>query len=173
MFVRMMKSALLFAMLVALFSACQQAGESGSQGVQEIAPSDQPSNADIIRNPVSADEMVDEDNVAKMEFKEEVHDFGTVREGEVVKHTFTFTNTGTVPLVINNAKSTCGCTVPKWPKEPIAPGESGKIKVRFNTKSKFNKQDKPVTITANTYPANTVVRLTGFVEPDKSTAEKQ
>ena len=114
----------------------------------------------------------DSENVAKMSFKESKFDFGTVDEGEIVKHTYNFTNTGKEPLVITNAKSTCGCTVPLWPKEPVAVGESGTIEVSFNTKGKRNKQQKPVTITANTFPAQTIVYLSGEVTPDiKPTAQ--
>jgi hypothetical protein len=82
----------------------------------------------------------------------------------VVEHTFAFTNTGKKPLLISNARSTCGCTVPDWPKEPIMPGKSGVIQVRFNTENKAKEQVKPVTITANTYPATNKVYLQGFVE---------
>ena len=108
----------------------------------------------------------DSENVAEMSFNEPKFDFGIVDEGEIVKHTYNFTNTGKEPLVITNAKSTCGCTVPVWPKEPVAVGESGTIEVSFNTKGKRNKQQKPVTITANTFPAQTVVYLSGEVTPD-------
>ncbi len=89
-----------------------------------------------------------------------------MEEGEVVEHTYTFTNTGKAPLIIRGARSTCGCTVPEWPEEPIPPGQSGKIEVKFNTAGKKNQQTKPVTITANTYPTTTKVLLKGFVKPE-------
>ena len=88
-----------------------------------------------------------------------------MEEGKVVKKTFAFTNTGNVPLVISDSRSTCGCTVTDYPKTPIAPGESSKIKVNFNTIKKRNRQKKIVTITANTYPAETKVFVEGFVTP--------
>jgi len=87
---------------------------------------------------------------AVMDFESTSHDFGTITEGEVVEHTFSFTNTGDAPLVITNAKGSCGCTVPEWPRESIAPGETGAIKVRFNSRGRKNNQNKSVTITANT-----------------------
>ena len=93
------------------------------------------------------------------EFTEELHDFGTINDGDVVEHTFAFTNTGQAPLIISDAKATCGCTVPEWPKEPIPVGESGEIKVRFNSKGKPGIQNKTVTLTANTWPATTRVRI--------------
>ncbi|MFN7120099.1 MAG: DUF1573 domain-containing protein [Saprospiraceae bacterium] len=119
--------------------------------------------ADIIRNPASAEGPVDTVNVAKMAFTQTTYNFGEVSEGELVKHTFEFTNTGKVPLIISDARSTCGCTVPEWPEEPVAPGEKGKIEVVFNTAGKMSEQSKPITITANTYPSETVVTLEGFV----------
>lgn len=100
-----------------------------------------------------------------MSFTSEEFDFGTVNEGEKVKHTFKFKNTGKEPLVISNAKGSCGCTVPKWPREPIAPGASGDVVVEFNSDKKTGKRNQQVTITANTEPANTIVRLVGNVTP--------
>ena len=97
-------------------------------------------------------------------FAETEFDFGTVEMGEKVEHIYKFTNTGKEPLTISNAKGSCGCTVPQWPKEPIAPGEDGEILVIFDTKNKPNKQTKTVTITANTEPAQSFLKITGFVE---------
>lgn len=158
------KSLILFLfVLVGSLIACQS--EKGApREVQEI-PVDG-TNASIIRNPVTINGPVDTINVAKMEFEEETYNFGAVKAGDVVTHTFHFTNVGKVPLIINHAKSTCGCTVPEWPRAPIAPGEKGKIEVKFNTKNKGLRQKKPVTITANTYPANTKIFLEGYVEPE-------
>lgn len=99
-------------------------------------------------------------------FAETEFDFGTVDAGEIVSHEFEFTNTGSEPLIISNAKGSCGCTVPKWPKDPIAPGASGKIMVEFNSKGKKNKQNKKVTITANTEPAQTFLYVKGDVTPE-------
>lgn len=121
--------------------------------------------SDIIRNPVTASGKMDTVNVAKMVFEDRRYDFGRVTEGDVVVHVFKFRNTGKVPLVIADARSTCGCTVPKWPEAPVEPGEAGEILVRFDTKGKQNKQYKPVTITANTYPMETEVMVRGNVIP--------
>ena len=94
-----------------------------------------------------------------IKFSEELHDFGTIKDGDVVEHVFTFVNEGEAPLIISDAKATCGCTVPEWPKQPIAVGESGEIKVRFNSKNKPGVQNKTVTLTANTWPTTQRVRI--------------
>ena len=114
--------------------------------------------------PISADGEVDAENVAKMEFEETEYDFGTVKKGAKVTHTYTFENTGTVPLVITDARSTCGCTVPTFPKHPIEPGKGGEIKVIFDTTNYSDRQGKPVTITANTYPNKTQLMIKGNIE---------
>jgi hypothetical protein len=92
-------------------------------------------------------------------FSESVHDFGTIQEGDIVSHVFSFTNNGEAPLIISNAAATCGCTVPDWPKEPIPVGGTGEIKVQFNSRSKPGIQNKTVTITANTYPKITRLNI--------------
>jgi hypothetical protein len=79
-------------------------------------------------------------------FEEENHNFGAIEEGVIAKHDFTFTNTGDAPLIITNASGSCGCTVPSWPKEPIAPGETGTIHVEFNSNNRTGNQTKTVTL---------------------------
>ncbi len=100
-------------------------------------------------------------------------DFGTVTEGEIVSHTFSFTNTGSEPLIISDAKGSCGCTVPSKPTAPIAPGEDGEITVQFNSKSKKGARNQKVTVTANTNPAQTFIYLTGTVNPDPNAATQK
>jgi hypothetical protein len=158
-----------FVMLILIgFSACTS--NSGQEkSIEEIKADGKISNSDIIRNPVTADENVDTVNVAKMTFAESSFDFGEVKQGDVVEHTFTFTNTGKVPLLVSGARSTCGCTVPEWPEELIDPGKTGEILVKFDTKGKSNKQSKPVTISANTYPSTTRVTLNGYVRVTDTT----
>ncbi len=102
----------------------------------------------------------------KIEFAEMTHDFGTIDEGDKVSHVFKFTNAGEEPLIINSAKGSCGCTVPEWPRDPIAPGGEGEIKVEFNSKGKKNKQTKTVTINANTDPNPTRLTIKADVTPD-------
>lgn len=96
-------------------------------------------------------------------FEEESFDFGTITQGEKVEHTFKFTNTGSNDLVIVSAKGSCGCTIPKWPKEPIKPGQTGDMYVIFNSDGKSGKQHKKVSVIANTEPATSEVALQGDV----------
>ena len=98
-------------------------------------------------------------------FNENAHDFGVMDEGDVVTYYFEFTNTGAEPLILDKCKGSCGCTVPQCPKEPIAPGATGSIEVKFNSKGKKNKQTKKVTVTANTDPAQTILTITADVTP--------
>jgi hypothetical protein len=97
-------------------------------------------------------------------------DFGTIKAGETVEHVYKFKNTGNDPLIISNASGSCGCTVPQWPREPIAPGKTGEIKVVYNSTGKSGKINQTVTLTANTEPATTTLRVAGEVIGDKAAA---
>jgi hypothetical protein len=108
--------------------------------------------------------------LAVMEFTTLEHDFGTISEGDVVEYTYKFTNTGEAPLIIQNAQGSCGCTVPDWTKKPIAVGEEGYVTAKFDSKGKPNIQNKTVTVTANTWPKQTVLRFKAMVTP--STASR-
>jgi len=149
--------------LVLAFS-CQETAQNKEKKLTEIkASSDEISNAAIVRNPVTANKPIDTINVAKMEFDAIRYRYGEVAEGTIVEHTFTFKNVGKAPLIISNAKSTCGCTVPEWPKEPIPIGGTGEIYVKFDTKNKEAYQIKPIFLTANTHPSETTLYLMGKV----------
>lgn len=95
----------------------------------------------------------------KMEFAQMEKDFGTVKQDTENKHVFKFKNTGTEPLLITNAQGSCGCTVPEYPKEPIAPGATGEIKVVYSPGKQSGMQTKNVTITANTEPSTTMLTI--------------
>jgi hypothetical protein len=114
---------------------------------------------------VVAQAYVPEGPVTAITFEETTFDFGAVEEGELVRHVYTFTNIGNEFLVLSDAKGSCGCTVPKWPREPIAPGETASITVEFNSTNKKGKRNQKVTITANTNPPQTFIYLTGEVAP--------
>jgi len=101
----------------------------------------------------------------KLSFTKTEHDFGTLNEGDIVETVFEFTNTGKAELIIISAKGSCGCTVPEWPKEPIMPGESGEVKVKFNTTGKPNKQQKQVTLTTNTDSGKEIITILAQVTP--------
>lgn len=167
-----MRKLIILALGIAILSACGTGSEEPdvkvvrkAKEVKAIKAGDDISS--IIRNPVSANEIVDTVNIPRMIFEETRYQFGTVNEGDIVKHVFKFTNEGKAPLLISHAKSTCGCTVPEWPEAPIAPGESGVISVRFDTKNKKGRQGKPITILANTNPRETFLQLVGEVIPKK------
>ena len=106
-------------------------------------------------------------STAAMTFNKTVHDFGTIKEGETVQTTFTFTNTGKSDLIIVDARGSCGCTVPNYPKNtPIAPGNTGEILVSFDSSNKPNMQQKTVTISANTDSGRETIRIKALVQAD-------
>ncbi|QKZ11116.1 DUF1573 domain-containing protein [Spirosoma sp. KUDC1026] len=92
-----------------------------------------------------------------------IYDFGELTEGDTVEHSFEFTNTGEFPLIINNITASCGCTTPEWPREPVAPGAKGSIRVRFNSRGKQGEQNKTVTVFANTDPSMTDLQFKAMV----------
>jgi len=102
-----------------------------------------------------------------MKFEKDMHDFGKIKQGDKVTYDFKFTNTGKSPLIIKDAIASCGCAKPEWPHTPIKPGESAAIKVTFNSAAKMGLQDKQITITANTNPAQNLVHLIGEVTMTK------
>ncbi|AXE17996.1 DUF1573 domain-containing protein [Runella rosea] len=110
-----------------------------------------------------------DDKLPKFEFAEDIKnvDFGSIKEGAQVEHTFKFKNAGDFPLIINNVSASCGCTIPEWPRQPIGPGDEGAILVRFNSKGKQGQQFKTVTIYANTNPATTDIQFKADVEAAK------
>lgn len=97
-------------------------------------------------------------------FEKEVHDFGKMKQGGDATTEFKFTNTGTEPLIISNSRGSCGCTVPQWPREPIAPGASNVIKVKYDSK-RIGPINKSVTITSNAVNSpSKVIRIKGNIE---------
>ena len=95
----------------------------------------------------------------------EVHDFGTINEGDKVETEFVVTNAGEVDLIISDAKGSCGCTVPKPPKDPIKPGASAPIKVSFDSNGKPGAQEKTVTLTTNTEIGHETFKIKANVTP--------
>ena len=98
-------------------------------------------------------------------FDEEKHDFGDITQGEKVEYIFKFTNSGTEPLIISNVLTTCGCTAPTWPKDPIAPNGKGEIKIVFNSSGKMGKQNKVITIMSNSVNQKDRISITANVSP--------
>lgn len=108
-------------------------------------------STDLVNNPSSANgtDEASLNEMATMDFKDTTHSFGNMKEGEVGTYDFEFSNNGKKPLIIASATGSCGCTVPDYPHEPIAPGKSGVIKVKFDSQGKFGHQEKSVTISTN------------------------
>lgn len=107
---------------------------------------------------------VENKNQAEFKFEKEVHDFGTIKEGVQAEYTFKFTNIGKEPLVISNVQASCGCTTPKWTKEPVKPGDVGSITVVYNSKGRPGMFNKSVTITSNAKTSSKVLFIKGTVE---------
>jgi len=111
--------------------------------------------------------------VPVMTFEEKEFNFGTIKQGEVVEHDFKFKNTGEADLIIVKMKGSCGCTVPKWDKTPVKPGEEAVFHVKFNSAGKRNKQNKTVTITCNTATGREIVYVKGdVIAPTKPAVKK-
>lgn len=104
-------------------------------------------------------------NAPEMEFDKPEHNFGDITQGEKVTAKFKFTNTGKTPLIISDVITTCGCTVPSWPKEPIPPGGKGEISATFNSEGKMGKQNKVITVMSNSSNSPTRVSIICNVLP--------
>lgn len=167
----MKRLSLLSALVVALvfsLASCKNDGASSSAtpapAVTNATPAATPSAASTPAVPTGP--------TTSMTFAEPTHDFGQIMDGDKVEHVFTFTNSGSEPLVISNAKGSCGCTVPDWPKDPIKPGATGEIKVVYNSKNKGKvggkNENKTVTITANTNPTETRIFIKGIVDKEET-----
>ncbi len=96
-------------------------------------------------------------------FSQDSHDFGNIEQDTENKYSFTFTNTGLEPLIIKNARGSCGCTVPNYPKDPIMPGKTGQIDVVYKPAKQKGNQTKTVTVSANTDPENTILKISANV----------
>ena len=146
-----MKNIVLMMILIIGFVACNEDASS------KIDTSKQKKRTEVTLD------QVDTETNAQMEFEEVEWNFGEITQGESVEYAFKFTNTGSDPLIITSAKGSCGCTVPEWPREPVAPGENGVIDVKFNSKGKKGKQNKRVTLITNMVPSQKILTVKGQV----------
>ncbi len=105
----------------------------------------------------------------KIVFAEDTHDFGDIEQGTKVSYVFNFENSGTQPLILSNVLTTCGCTATDWPRDPVAPGDGGKIEVSFNSAGKMGKQNKVITVVSNAVNAQERVKIITNVLPKKET----
>lgn len=109
-----------------------------------------------------------QEKVAKIEFKTETIDYGTIEKGADGVRVFEFTNTGNAPLIISDVKSTCGCTVPKKPEGPIMPGQTGEISVKYDT-NRVNPIRKTITVTSNADTPTVSLKIKGeVIDPSKT-----
>jgi hypothetical protein len=104
-----------------------------------------------------------QEKVAKIEFKSETVDYGEIERGSDGVRVFEFTNTGNAPLVISKVSSSCGCTIPKKPEEPIMPGESGEIQVKYDT-NRVGPIRKAVTVISNADTPTKILKIKGTVK---------
>jgi hypothetical protein len=150
-------------------TSCDQNKTETAATDNEVVTTTAPVTETTIDNPNVATTTTEQTAVANpnapvMSFAKTEYDFGKIKQGEVVSHTFEFTNTGKQPLIIESASASCGCTAPDWTKTPVAPGEKGTVKVEFNSTGKFGQQAPMVTIRANTEPNIVRVSMKGEVE---------
>jgi len=180
-----MKRFNLFAVLtlvtVFTFTSCKEktgddANAAPASDTTAVAATPVTDPAAAMTDPAAAATPVPTGPLTTLKFDQDTYDWGKVMDGEKVTHVFKFKNTGSEPLIISNAKGSCGCTVPEWPKDAIAPGKSGEIKVVFDSKGKGavgGKEDsKRVTVTANTDPVDTYLTIKGKVDKKEEAAGK-
>ncbi len=108
----------------------------------------------------------------RITFTEDKFEFGDIHQGDQVEHVFEFENTGTAPLILTDVRSTCGCTIPKWPREPIPPGQKSKITVKFNSAGKSGNVNKVVKIVSNAVDPLNQVTITTNILPKKEEVNK-
>lgn len=160
---------LLATMIVVALASCNNGNSDvRDEARQAVENQVQPANPSSLADQSFADQaatQVPTGPTTEMTFEETEFDFGTINEGEQVTHTYKFKNTGKEPLILSDAKGSCGCTVPEWPREPIGPGGSAAITVKFDSKGKRGKKSQKVTITANTNPPQSFIYLNGDILP--------
>ncbi|PJJ48415.1 DUF1573 domain-containing protein [Hymenobacter chitinivorans] len=169
-----MKRTLFSALLLSsalLFGACNndKPAEVGTEGMNAAATAASDAANPTVDNPnVASETEAPNPNAPVMTFTEKEFNFGDIKPGDVVKHTFEFTNTGKSPLLIENATASCGCTTPNWTKDPIAPGGKGTIEVQFNSQGKAGLQNKEVAVRANTQPNITQIAIRANILPEST-----
>ncbi|MDN3687866.1 DUF1573 domain-containing protein [Cyclobacterium jeungdonense] len=163
---------LILGVSLVLTGACSQGGGEKDDRIEALEQKISQLEQNQVVTPSNAQNVqaADPSSIGAFTFEEEVFDFGTIQEGEVVEHLFTFENSGQAPLVISNIQASCGCTSPEWTKTPIKPGEEGFVKVVFNSTGKSGVQSPTVTIQANTSPNVTRLRLKGSVNRKTASA---
>lgn len=157
----MKKLLLVFTATTLAFTACNE--ETKQHGSGKLS-------ADLVNNPASAEGVNQEvlKDLPTMDFTDTTHNFGKMQEGEVVTYDFEFKNNGKSPLIISSANGSCGCTAPDFPHDPVKPGETSKITVKFNSAGKPNHQEKSVTIVTNSARGTHMLYIKADVAPAKA-----
>lgn len=156
----------LLALLAVTFTACKDKEAEKKIAalearIQELEGKKGPGSS----QPAPKPEVKPEGPLPVIEFEQTDHDFGTINEGDKVSYTYKFRNTGDAPLIIQEAKPSCGCTAPDWTKTPIPAGGEGFVKAEFDSKGKPNVQNKTITVIANTWPKQTTLKFKAMVTP--------
>lgn len=146
---RLLKPKYIFILAVLSFVACNRSNNDS----EKYLP------ADVVTNPNTAEGSTDTGKLPVLTFEEMEHDFGKLIEGETVSYNFKFKNTGKTDLVIADVSTSCGCTVPSYPKTAIRPGEEGILKIAFNSQGRKGFQTKNIVVVANTQPNITNLRI--------------
>ncbi|MDZ7897156.1 MAG: DUF1573 domain-containing protein [Arcicella sp.] len=133
-----MKKIIILALSIGIFFACENKQRTDNQSIADSLKALQPT----------------ENKFPVMQVDSPTVDLGKIYEGDTIMHTYKFKNTGNMPLVLSAVNASCGCTTPSYSTDPVQPGESGYIKVKFNSKGKEGKLNKTVTAYANTKPAD-------------------
>jgi hypothetical protein len=168
-----MKARLILVMVIAaLFTACKDRDAEKKIAALEARLAEvEGKRATPKATPVQEPAQKPEGPLAVIEFDKTEHDFGTIEQGKKVSYTYTFKNTGDAPLIIQSAQPTCGCTVSNYSKEPIPVGGSGFVTAEFDGKA-TGIQNKSVTVTANTWPQQTVLKFKALVNETNGAARK-
>ena len=154
------------AALLALTTACKKENVNDKEVLLDSTSVQRP---EAVETATPTAQVPTDGKYPAMTFQKEEHDFGTIKQGDKVSTDFQFKNTGEADLIITSARGSCGCTVPDYPKTPIKPGETGNIKVSFDSKGKQGKTSKTVTILCNTQEGNKILKINANIEvPQKN-----
>ena len=144
---------LVITLLLGGLPGCKTNGENG----------DKPVSPNLVTNPITASGKKTSGSLPVMEFEQTRHDFGMMVQGEKLSYTFKFKNTGGSDLIISDASSTCGCTIPDFSKAPVKSGDEGKVEVIFNSAGKTGTVSKTVRLLTNAQPNTVELEITAEV----------
>jgi hypothetical protein len=161
-----MKTRLILLMVIAVaLTACKDKDAEKKIAALEARLQELEGKKSLPTQAEAAPEEKPEGPLPAMTFETTDHDFGTIKEGDKVSYTYVLKNTGEAPLIIQEAKPSCGCTVPEWTKTSIPVGGEGFVKAEFDSNGKPNLQNKTITVIANTWPKQTTLKFKAMVTP--------